>query len=177
MVKKHRKMLGDIHASSTIALMRLIDTQSKTTICNWCIDYAEIHVLPIYERSCPNDNRPRNALAAARSYLAGQVKFPMVKAIILNECHAAARELEDDPAAQAAARACGQGSAAVHTLSHSIGLFFYGAAAIAYDRVGMNEKYEVYETIAEEVCADMKAALQAVAVKNEPNPAKIKWYC
>lgn len=177
MTKKLRKMLGDVNAPSTIALMRLIDTQSKVTICKWCMDYAEVRVLPIFEKCCPNDARPRNALNAARDYLEGKVKFPVVKNIILNECHAAARELEDNPAAQAAVRACGQGSAVVHTLSHSIGLYFYGAAAIAYDRVGLNETAEVYEKIAEEVCADMTAALQAIAVEDEPNPAKIKWGC
>ena len=101
----------------------------------------------------------------------------MVKNVILNECHQAARELDSDPAAQAAARTCGQASAVVHTLSHSLGLYFYGAAAIAYDRVGLNESAEVYNMIAEEVCADITAALQAVAVEDEPNPAKIKWYC
>ena len=177
MAKKLRKMLGDVNAPSTVALMRLIDTQSKATICNWCIGYAEAHVLPIFEKHCPNDDRPRHALNAAREYLAGKVKFPVVKNIILNECHAAARELDTDPAAQAAARACGQGSAVVHTLSHSLGLYFYAAAAVAYDRIGLNETAEVYNKIAEEVCADMTAELQAIAVADEPNPAKIKWGC
>lgn len=177
MTKKLRKMLGSVNAPSTIALMRLIDTQSKETICRWCIDYAQARILPLFEKHCPNDTRPRNALTAACDYLDGKMKFPVVKNIILNECHAAARELEDNPIAQAAARACGQGSAVVHTQSHSIGLFFYGAAAIAYDRVGLNETAEVYDKIAEEVCADMTAALQAIAVEDEPNPAKIKWSC
>ncbi len=177
MAGKLRKMLGDVNAPSTVALMRLIDTQSKATICNWCIGYAEEHVLPIFEKRCPGDNRPRNALNAAREYLGGKVKFPVVKNIILNECHAAARELDADPAAQAAARACGQGSAVVHTLSHSIGLYFYAAAAVAYDRIGLNETDKVYMKIAEEVCADMTAALHAIAVSEEPNPAKIKWNC
>ncbi|MDR0794857.1 MAG: hypothetical protein LBE79_02205 [Tannerella sp.] len=31
--------------------------------------------------------------------------------------------------------------------------------------------------IAAEECAAMEAALQAVAVENEPNPAKINWNC
>ena len=103
--------------------------------------------------------------------------FPIVKNIILNECHAAARELEHAPAAQAAARACGQGSAVVHTLSHSIGLYFYGAAAVAYDRLGLVAADDAYSAVAKEVCADLTAALQAVAVPDEPKPAKIKWHC
>jgi hypothetical protein len=170
-------MLGDVNAPSTVALMRLIDTQSKATICAWCMDYAESRLLPIFEKHCPGDERPRNALNAARDYLDGNVKFPIVKDIILNECHAAARELDDNPAAQAAARACGQGSAVVHTLTHSLGIYFYGAAAVAYDRLGVSASEAEYAAVAEEVCADLTVALKTVAVENEPNPAKIKWGC
>lgn len=177
MAKKLRKMLGDAGGPGATALMRLIDTQSKPTICNWCIDYAEAHFLPIFERRCPGDGRARGALAAARDYLNGKVKFPAARQRILNECHAAARELDADPAAQAAARAVGQASAVVHTQSHALGLYFYGAAAVAYDRIGLEASAEAYAAIADEVCADIAAALRAVAVENEPNPAKIKWYC
>lgn len=177
MAKKPRKMLGDVNAPSTAVFKRLMETQSKAAICSWCIGYAETSILPIFERRRPNDDRPRNALNAARGYLGGKVKFPVVKHIILNECHAAARELDADPAAQAAARACGQGASVVHTLSHAIGIYFYGAAAVAYDRVGPGAAAGVYDAIAEEVCADMTASLRAIAVEDEPNPAKIKWTC
>jgi len=115
------------------------------------------------------DHRPRMALNASRDWFDGKKKLPEVKNIILNECHAAARELDDNPIAQAAA--------CFHTPTHSLGLAFYGAAAIAYNRVGLNEKPEVYDLIAAEECARMEAALRAVAVENEPNPAKIKWNC
>lgn|GEM_PF-166790 len=168
--KKTRKMLGDVNAQSTIALKNLIETQSKDTICKWCLDYAENQILPIFEKHCPGDERPRNAVNAARDYLNGKVKFPVVKNIILNECHAAARELDADPVAQAAARAIGQGSAVVHTLTHSLGLFFYAAAAVAYDRVGLGATDEMYAQIADEVCLDYTEALRAIAVENEPNP-------
>ncbi len=177
MAKKARKMLGDVNAPVTVTLMRLIDTQNKTTISNWCLSYAEANILPIFEKHCPNDERPRNALKAAREYLEGHVKLAAVKKTMLSECQAAARELEDNPIAQAAARACGLGAAVVHTLTHSLGLYFYSAAAIAYDRVGVNESPDVYYEIAEEVCRNMTAALKAVAVENETNPAKIKWSC
>ena len=177
MPKKIRKMLGDVNAPHTVALRELIDSQSKDTIRKWCLDYAENKILPIYEKHCPGDNRPRNAVNAAHDYLAGKVRFPVVKDIILNKCHTAARELDGNPAAQAAARAVGQGTAVVHTLTHSLGLFFYAAAAIAYDRVGLNAAVEVYAQIAEEVCLDYTSALRTVAVENEPNPVKLKWNC
>ena len=174
---KPRKMLGRADSPYILALMRLIDTQSKATIAGWCMDYAEAHILPVFSKRCPGDDRPRRALLAARDWFEGKKKLPEVKHIILNECHAAARELDDDPAAQAAARACGQAAACFHTPSHSLGLAFYGSAAIAYDRAGLFEKPEVYDRIAAEVCAGMESALRAVAVENEPNPAKIKWNC
>jgi hypothetical protein len=82
MAMKLRKMLGDRDAPCTQSLLRLIDTQSKATICRWCIDFAEAHIMPIFERRSPGDNRPRNALNAARDYLNGKVKFPEVKNII-----------------------------------------------------------------------------------------------
>lgn len=170
-------MLGSADAPYIISLMRLIETQSKATIAKWCLDYTEANILPIFEKRCPADGRPRKALDASRDWFVGKKKLPEVKAIILNECHAAARELEADPAAQAAARACGQASACFHTPTHSLGLAFYGAAAIAYDRVGLGESVATYDGIAAEECAKMEAALRAVAVENEPNPAKIRWYC
>ena len=174
---KLRKMLGSADSPYIVSLMRLIETQSKATIASWCMDYCEEHILPIFEKYCPGDNRPRMAIAASRDWFEGRKKLPEVKNIILNECHAAARELDDNPAAQAAARACGQAAACFHTPTHSLGLAFYGAAAIAYDHVGPNEKPEIYDQIAAEECAKMEAALRAVAVENEPNPAKINWRC
>jgi len=177
MPKKPRKMLGDWRDPYVESIMRLIETQSKVTISNWCIDYAYEHILPIFERHCPGDNRPRRTLLAAREWLLGNVKLPYVKNIILNECHVAARELDDSHAAQAAARCCGQVAACIHTPTHSLGLVFYGSAAIAYDRIGAFEKPEVYEEIVKEECAKMEAALRTVAVENEENPAKINWNC
>jgi len=174
---KLRKMLGKADSPYIVSIMRLIETQSKETIASWCMDYAERHILPIFEKECPGDLRPRSALDAARQWFEGKVKLPEVRNIILNECHAAARALNDNPVAQAAARACGQAAACFHTPTHSLGLAFYGSAAIAYDRVGLTEKPEVYDQIAAEECAKMEAALRTVAVENEPNPAKINWNC
>lgn len=174
---KTRKMLGTADSPYIVSLMRLIETQSKITIATWCMDYCEIHILPIFEKHCPGDDRARSAIAAARDWFDGKKKLPEVKSIILNQCHAAARELDGNPAAQAAARACGQASACFHTPTHSLGLAFYGAAAIAYDRMGTNEKPETYDMIAAEECAKMEAALRAIAVADEPNPAKIQWRC
>lgn len=176
-MKPVRKMLGSADSPHILSLMRLIETQSKATIAKWCLDYTETEILPIFERRCPDDDRPRRALNASRDWFEGKKKLPEVKSIILNECHAAARELQNDPAAQAAARACGQAAACFHTPTHSLGLAFYGAAAIAYDRVGTGETAAFYDAIAAEECTKMEAALRTIAVSDEPNPAKINWRC
>jgi hypothetical protein len=177
MAKKLRKTLGDVNAPSTVALMRLIETQSKTTIANWTLDYAEQKLLPLFAKHSPNDERPAHTIAAAREWLDGKVKLPYAKNIILNECHAAARELDGNPVAQAAARAIGQSAGSIHAAPHSLGLLFYAAAAVAYDRLGLDSDEAEYAAIAEEVCADYTDALRSVAVENEPNPAVCKWHC
>ena len=49
--KKLRKMLGDVNSPSAVTLRELIDTQSKDTIRKWCLKYAEMKILPIFERN------------------------------------------------------------------------------------------------------------------------------
>ena len=173
---KLRKMLGSADSPYITSLMDLIETQSKITIANWCIDYAEEYVMPIYEKVYPEDDRLQAALNGARDWLNGKITLPMAKKLISGG-QVAAREAEENPAAQAAARAVSQAAATIHTSTNSLALAFYGAAAIAYDRVGTAESAEVYDQIASEECAKMEAALRAIAVANEPNPAKINWYC
>ncbi|MCL1799469.1 MAG: hypothetical protein FWG23_07015 [Eggerthellaceae bacterium] len=174
---KYRKMLSDVEAPYIQSLMRLIETQSKTTLANWCIGYAGEHILPIYEKAYPGDARCEHALDAAREWLAGTVKLPYVKDIILNECHAAAREADKAPAAQAAARTCGQAAATIHAPTHSLGLALYGALAVAYDALGADAPWESLLEAAAAECKNMEASLRAAAVQNEPNPAKINWKC
>lgn len=173
---KPRKMLTDCNAPYIVALMRLIETQSKATIANWCVSYAEARLLPIWEKHHPGDGRPRAAVQAAREWLEGKVKLPAAKKVIL-DAHAAAREAEGNPAAQGAARAIGQAASTIHSATHSLGLPLYGSLAIAYDRIGVQSPWEDLLRVAEEECWKMHAALKAVAVENEPNPAKVNWKC
>ena len=172
-MKKFRKMLGKYNDEHIIQLMTLISSQSKETIANWCIDYAEIEILPIYLKYYPNDNRPKMALDASRDWFRGLKKLQEVKNIILNECHQAAREAEGNPAAQAAARTLGQAAACFHTPTHSLGLAFYGGAAVAYDKLGLEASNEEYEKVAHQEVLKMTNELEKVAVENEPNKAKI----
>jgi len=176
MPKKYRKMLTDWDAPYIQSIVAIVETQSKQTLANWCIDYAHEKLLPIYEAEYPGDFRTHNAIDAAREWLAGNIKLPQAKKIIL-ECHAAAREADGTPAAQAAARAIGQCSSTIHSAGHCVGLPLYGSLAVAYGLAGSEAGWDLLEQFAIEECGRMEAALRTVAVENEPNPAKLTWKC
>lgn len=173
---KVRKMLGKIDSPYIISLMKLIQTQSKRTIIRWGNEYAREHMLPIYEKDYPEDARLKNALDAVDAWLEGNMKLAEAKKMI-KEAQAAAREAADYPAAQAAARAIGAATTSVNTITSSLGAAFYGAAAVAYSSVGINETDEVYEEIAARECGKMEEALRKIAIIDEPNPVKISWEC
>ena len=176
MVKKYRKMLSNWEAEPILGLMRLIETQSKETLVKWATAYAEENFLPIYARYNPEDHRPQLALEYARKWLRKEVKLPEAKQYIL-ACHESANQAEGTPAAQAAARAIGQAASSIHSAMHSLGLALYGGVAIAYDQLGMDAPWAEHEALALKECEKMLAALQAVAVPDEPNPVKAKWFC
>jgi hypothetical protein len=171
---KRYKALHDLDAPYLLPLMRLVETQSKATLANWCLDYAEAHLLPLWQKHVPGDPRPESVIAAARAWLSGAIKLPQAKPVIL-QCHAAAREAEAIPSAQAAARAIGQSASVIHSARHCMGMPLYGALALAYDRLGTDLPWNQIEAYAAEECSRMEAALRAVAVENEPHPAKIVW--
>ncbi|HHV60632.1 MAG TPA: hypothetical protein GXX49_10180 [Clostridiaceae bacterium] len=171
---KYRKALNDLKAPYIQPLVKLIGTQSKSTLANWAVDYAEQNILKIWRKFYPEDQRPQNAINAAREWLAGAIKLPVARTAIL-ECHAAAREAEKNPAAQAAARAVGQSASTIHSARHCIGLALYGALAVAYDTLGAGAPWEQLEQCAAIECGRMLEALRAVSVADEPNPAKINW--
>jgi hypothetical protein len=173
---KVRKMLSSWDAPYIQSLVKLIETQSKSTLAHWAVNYSERVLLTLWSKDYPDDLRPQYALNAAHEWLSGAIKLPQAKAVIL-KCHAAAREAATKPAAQAAARAIGQCSSTIHSARHCIGLALYGAIAVAYDVLGTNAPWEQLEQCAADECGHMLDALRTVSVDNEPDPAKISWKC
>lgn len=173
---KPRKMLSDWDVPYLQPLIRLVETQSKVTLAHWAVDYSEKVMLPIWSEAFPGDSRPQLALEAARQWLDGKIKLPQAKTAIL-ACHAAAREAESFPAAQAAARSVGQSASAIHSARHCVGLPLYGALAVAYDTLGSDAPRNLLEARAAEECARMLEALKAIAVADEPNPGIKNWKC
>jgi hypothetical protein len=173
---KPRKMLSDIDIPAVDGLFRLIPSQSKETVAKWAVDYAGRILLPLWVKYCPDDVRPQDALDAARDMIAKKIKWSELNPKVA-DCISAAKDMENELVPRGAARAIAQCSSAIHSASHAIGLALYGALAVAYDKVGVNAPRDEQDRVASEECERMLAALQSVAVTNEPNPCKVSWKC
>lgn len=173
---KLRKMLGSVDSPQTAALMRMIETQSKTTLAGWAAAYAEEHYLAIYVKAYPDDGRLRALLASVKAYLSGHIKQSEWTAL-LREARQVARETVENPAAQAAARAVTTACGTVQTPTNALGFTFYGAAATAYDQAGLAAPPEQYDRLAYAEFDKIVESLQNALVPDEPNPVKINWNC
>ncbi|HII71209.1 TPA: hypothetical protein HA265_00460 [Candidatus Woesearchaeota archaeon] len=91
-------------------------------------------VLPIFEKECPKDNRPRQAIEAIKAWAEGKRKLGMeeVRRLSLGS-HAAARKAKSD-AARFAARAAGHAVATWHVPTHALGAPMYAQKAICADK-------------------------------------------
>lgn len=173
---KLRKMLGDIKSVECINLMNLIETQSHETLSKWAINYAEENYLSIFLEEVPQDDSLKSAIAACREYLGGERALKDIKPYLKASAETA-RNIADNPIAQAAARAVSTACAVVQTPTNSLGFLFYGAAAYAYHKLGLSKTAENYDKAAKEELQKAFDELKKVSVQDEPNPAKINWNC
>ena len=111
-------------------ITELVSKSDHKTLGIWAADCAE-RVLPYFEEKYPEDNRPRKAIEALRTWVqTGVFKMADIRRDSL-AAHAAAREVkENDDAARSAARAAGQAVATAHVPTHAIGAAVYAAAAV-----------------------------------------------
>ena len=90
---------------------------------------SRITVAVVLETRYPEDPRPRQTLALAAAWAAGEIKMALPRRAIL-DLHAMAKTLSD-PADAARCHAVAQACSAVHTEAHAIGLAVYELTAIA----------------------------------------------
>lgn len=173
---KLRRMLGDINSEECKTLMTLISTQSKITLAEWAVVYAEENYLEIYKKEYGDDSRLDKVIAACKDYVNGSIKLKDLK-LLLKEAAACAREVKETEAARAAAHAVATACAVVQTPSNALGFLFYGAAATAYHRAGIQETQEIYDKLALNELKKAYESLKKAAVPDEVNPAKINWNC
>ena len=93
-----------------------LDEQDHRSLALWAADCAE-HVLPCFEEQFPRDNRPREAIEAARAWARGEIGMSEARTAAF-AAHAAARDA-DHAAARAAARAAGHAVATAHVAGHA----------------------------------------------------------
>jgi len=93
----------------------------------WAADCAD-RVLGLFEAAAPGDARPRQAITGIRAFARGELGVWPARSLA-GHSHAAAREITDNPAAVAAARAAGQAAATAHMGAHALGAAAYAAKA------------------------------------------------
>jgi hypothetical protein len=110
-------------------MLALVQDTDQKTLAVWAIDCAE-RVMPYFEETHPDDQRPRHALEALQAWLqTGIFKMAIIRKASL-DAHAAAREVGADTAARSAARAAGQAVATAHVPRHAYGPAIYAQQAI-----------------------------------------------
>ncbi len=111
---------------------RIVAVMEKTdhkTLAVWAMTCAE-RVLPYFEETYPDDQRPRTALETLQTWIeTGEFKMKVIRKASLDS-HAAARAVGEDNPARAAARAAGQAVATAHVYTHAIGAANYALQAI-----------------------------------------------
>ncbi len=103
----------------------------------WAADCAE-HVLPLFEHARPDDRRPREAIAATRAWVRGELPMMRTRAAG-GHAMGAARPLRG--AARFAAYAAGQAACVAHVPEHYLGSAAYAikAAAVPDGGAGRDE--------------------------------------
>ena len=92
----------------------------------WAADCAG-HVLPLFEATRPDDDRPRRAIELARAWTRGEVTMK-VSRTAGGHANAAARDLQDAP--RFAAYAAAQAALVAHVAAHELGAAAYAIRAV-----------------------------------------------
>lgn len=122
------------------AMVELIGETDHKTLAIWASACAE-RVLPYFEDTYPDDQRPRQAIDALQAWIkTGVFKMAVIRQASL-AAHAAAREVGADTPARSAARAAGQAVATAHVPSHAYGPAIYAQQAI-YRATGPSDAAE-----------------------------------
>ena len=173
---KLRKMLGKADDPQIVLLMRMIETQSKQTLAAWAAGYVQAQYLPIYESAMPQDDRLHTLLAKTQAYLCGALSATDYKAAV-RAGRQPALDCADQPVAQAAARAISTACGVFQSPTQALGFCFYGAAASAYSKAGLDADASTYVALAAAEFDRIIQSLRAIMVENEPHPVKVDWNC
>jgi hypothetical protein len=105
----------------------MLDDATHQSLAIWAALCAE-RVLPLFEKDNPGDERPAEAIDAARAWARGDITMMAARNFAFG-AHDAARHTTG--AAAEAARAAGHAAATAHMADHELGGAFYALRAIA----------------------------------------------
>lgn len=128
-LKKKNLILFGKNSEYLQDLILLLQSQTHRVTTLWAFDFAEQSIAKLEEKY-PQEQRPREALQAAKTWAEGIIKMPFAQRKIL-DCHAFAKDLqskEDIAICHAVGQACG----VVHAVGHAIGYPIYDLTSIIY---------------------------------------------
>lgn len=105
----------------------LLEPKEHRLFAAWAADCAE-HVLPLFSKLYPQDNRPLLGVETARAWSLGEATVAEARAASV-AAHAAARDASEG-AARAVARAAGHAVATAHMADHALGAAIYAIKAV-----------------------------------------------
>ena len=129
-VKRKNQILFSKDSLLLDELCQLIAQANRRALILWALELAEENARELAGKY-PEDPRPREAIAASRAWVSGEIKMPIAKQVILS-CHAMAKEL-NNPADIARCHAVGQACSVVHTAGHALGYPMYELTAIVLE--------------------------------------------
>ncbi|MET1249399.1 putative immunity protein [Sporolactobacillus sp. STCC-11] len=120
------KFVDTEHKKVIDAKLKLVKQQTAALWAAVCSD----HVIRYFEQKHPHDERPRQAIAAARSWARGRVSVDEARKAAF-AADAAAREATED-ATVATAQAAGQAAATACSVDHALHASTYAAKSVFY---------------------------------------------
>lgn len=170
-----RKMLGCVDGPEAHALMELINTQRLTTLAEWAATCAQDR----YRSLVHNANLGLaldDLVEVARTWAVGDDTLRHLKAAV-RDVRRQVREADVGHVERAAAGAIMTAANVGASPAASLGFVWYGAAAAAYGRLGLDAAPADLDEAAREELAALLASLRAAAVPDEDDPVAIDWHC
>lgn len=140
--------------------VQTLSEADRRLVAEWAAACAE-RVLPLFEAECPNDDRPRGAIARTRAFARGELDT--ASEIRRRFGGGSAARDAKSAAAAAAARAAGQASAVCHMGAHALGAaaFAVQAASLAAPNQSKAAESEIRWQFAH-MTADARVALRSL---------------
>jgi len=119
-----------------------LSLESLRSLGSWAADCAE-RALAVFEKHVDSDPRPRAAIEGIRVFAGGGQRTAQLRTLAL-AVFSAARDVDDNPAAAAAARAAGLAASSAYThplvdvqqTKHIVGPAAYAALALELEHAG-----------------------------------------